>query len=112
MSKEKSTIAFEIELDANKVPERIEWQASDQPGSNECKAVMLSIWDEKDQNTLRIDLWNKDMQVDEMKRYMHQTLLTLSDTFERATGEKDMANSMREYCEYFAKQMGIMGPIG
>ena len=37
---------------------------------------MLSVWDAvKTQETLRIDLWTKDMPVDEMKLFFHQTLV-------------------------------------
>jgi gliding motility-associated protein GldC len=31
------------------------------------KAIMLSIWDSKVKESMRIDLWTKDMPVDEMK---------------------------------------------
>ena len=34
----------------------------------------MSIWDEKTKETLRIDLWTKDIRVDEMKHFFHQTL--------------------------------------
>ena len=47
--------------------------------NEEAKAVMLSVWDQKKQESLRIDLWTKDMPVDEMKLFFHQTLVTMSD---------------------------------
>jgi gliding motility-associated protein GldC len=56
---------------------------------------------------LRIDLWNKEMEVDEMKRFVHQTILTLADSFEKATGEKKMADTMRDFCEYYAEKLEI-----
>jgi gliding motility-associated protein GldC len=49
---------------------------------------MLSVWDSKSKESMRIDLWTKEMPVDEMKIFFHQTLVAMSDTFHRATGEK------------------------
>jgi gliding motility-associated protein GldC len=107
----KSEIKFEIELDENNVPERIVWNASDNKASAEAKAVILSVWDAQEQNTLRIDLWNKEMQVDEMKQFVHQTILTLADSFERATGEQKMAEMMRDFCDYYAKALDLKTPL-
>ena len=104
----QETIRFDIELDDNHVPEKIQWTASDQKRSSEVKAMILSVWDKQEQNTMRIDLWNKEMHVDEMKQFVHQTILTLADSFERATNEKAMADTMRDFCSYYAEKMNIM----
>ncbi len=101
-------IRFEITLDDNNVPEKINWTATDNGRSAEAKAMILSVWDKDEQNALRIDLWNKEMQVDEMKQFVHQTILTLADSFERATNEKAMADTMRDFCSYYAEKMNIM----
>ena len=106
-----SEIKFQIDLDENKVPERIYWEADDAGIRAEAKAMILSVWDKKEQNTLRIDLWTKEMQVDEMKQLVHQTILTLADNFERATGEKPMAETMRDFCSYFAEKMKLHPPL-
>jgi gliding motility-associated protein GldC len=106
-----SEIKFQISLDENKVPETIHWQADEAGVSAEAKAIILSVWDKKEQNTLRIDLWTKEMQVDEMKQFVHQTILTLADNFERATGEKPMAETMRDFCSYFAEKMKLLPPV-
>ncbi|MFM7106553.1 MAG: gliding motility protein GldC, partial [Flavobacteriales bacterium] len=74
---------------------------------SEIKALMLSVWDKKEGNTMRIDLWNKEMSVDEMKQFVHQTLLTMTDSFERATGDKRMADTMRDFCSYYAEKMNL-----
>jgi len=50
------------------------------------------------------------MMVDEMKMFYHQTLLTLADNFERATGEVEMSQDLRDFCDYFAKRMEIKPP--
>lgn len=100
-----SAINITVHLDENRVPERIDWEAEDGGIKSSSKAVLLSVWDEKEANTLRIDLWTKEMSVEEMKAFFHQNLLTLSDTFERATGESKMAAQMRDFGAYFAEHM-------
>ena len=100
-----SDIRLTVHLDENQVPERIEWEAEDTAAKSVSKAVLLSLWDEKEQNTLRIDLWTKEMTVEEMKAFFHQNILTQADTFERATGEGKMAAQMRDFAAYFAEHM-------
>jgi gliding motility-associated protein GldC len=104
----KSEIKFNVELDENRVPEKINWSAQDGGVANEeAKAMMLSIWDSNAQETLRIDLWTKDMPVDEMKKFFHQTLVAMADTFQRATADEKMADTMRDFCDYFAEKMEL-----
>ncbi len=106
-----SDINFKVHLDENQVPEKIEWAASDAAEESTCDAVMLSLWDEKEKNTLRIDLWTKEMTVDDMKRFFHQSIVTMADTFERATNEGEMAKEMREFGVNFAEKMGLIDPV-
>lgn len=107
----QSEIKFTIELDENKVPDTIAWNATDAGISNEdAKALMLSVWDPKSKETLRIDLWTKEMLVDEMKIFYHQTLLSMADSFERATNDKEVAEGMRMFAEDFAKRLRLMEP--
>jgi gliding motility-associated protein GldC len=106
-----SDITLRVTLDDNRVPERIDWTAEDGGTQSASKAVLLSIWDEQERNTLRIDLWTKEMTVEEMKAFFHQNILTMADTFERATGEGRMAAQMRDFAAYFAEHMlpGLKG---
>lgn len=106
-----SDITLRVTLDDNRVPERIDWTAEDGGMQSASKAVLLSIWDEHERNTLRIDLWTKEMTVEEMKAFFHQNILTMADTFERATGEGRMAAQMRDFAAYFAEHMlpGLKG---
>ena len=105
-----SEIQLSVQLDENKVPERIDWEAEDGATRSTSKAVLLSLWDEQERNTLRIDLWTKEMTVEEMKAFFHQNILTMADTFERATGEGKMAAQMRDFASYFAEHMlGVKG---
>lgn len=103
-----SEIKITVELDENRVPEKLAWSAQDGGvEQEEAKAMMLSVWDSKAQETLRIDLWTKDMPVDEMKLFFHQTLVAMSDTFQRATQDEKMADTMKDFCDYFAEKMEL-----
>jgi len=108
MTNHTSEIKIKVELDENKVPDTIHWTAKD-GGVNheEAKAVLLSLWDSKAQETLRIDLWTKEMPVDEMKVFFHQTLVAMADTFERATDNTKMSETMRDFCAYFAEKLEL-----
>ena len=102
----KSKIVLNVELDENRVPEKLNWSAQDGGVDNEeAKAIMLSVWDSNAQETLKIDLWTKDMPVDEMKLFFHQTLVTMSDSFLRATQDEKMAGDMKDFCDYFAEKL-------
>lgn len=103
-----SEIKFTVTLDDNKVPEKIDWHASDAHKESASKAIMISVWDAKDSNTLRIDLWTKDMMVDEMKQFYHQSLLSMADTFERATSEKEAAQAIRNFAQEFGVRMNLV----
>ncbi len=104
----KSKIELNVELDENRVPEKLNWSAQDGGVNNEeAKAIMLSVWDSKAQETLKIDLWTKDMPVDEMKLFFHQTLVTMSDTFLRATQDEKMTATMKDFCDYFAEKLEL-----
>ncbi|HEX9980076.1 MAG TPA: gliding motility protein GldC [Flavobacterium sp.] len=104
----QSEIKFKIELDENRVPETLSWTAKDGGIEGEpAKAVMLNVWDSNTKETLRIDLWTKDMPVDEMKLFFHQTLMAMSDTFRRATGDETMADTMKDFCDYFAEKLQL-----
>lgn len=108
MGNSTSEIKFFVELDENKVPEKLSWTAQDGGvQAEDAKAIMLSIWDSKAQESLRIDLWTKDMPVDEMKLFFHQTLVAMSDTFKRATDDEKMSDTMKDFCDYFAEKLEL-----
>jgi len=108
MSTITSEIKFLVELDENRVPEKLTWTAQDGGVQlEEAKAMLLSIWDSNTKETLRIDLWTKDMPVDEMKIFFHQTLVAMADTFERATQDEKMTATMKDFCDYFAEKLEL-----
>lgn len=105
----KSEINIQVGLNSNNLPIQMKWSAND-GGMNEApaSAFMLSIWDPKEKNTMKIDLWTKEMSIEEMKQFFHQTLLTMADTFEKATGEHLISEDLRDYCFHFASKMDIL----
>lgn len=106
----KSKIELEVSTDANHVPEQIEWKAELEQVNSEAKALMLSVWDKVENNALRIDLWTKEMTVDEMKHFFYRSLLGMADTFERATNEAEVSEDLRHFAHYFGVQMKIVQP--
>lgn len=103
-----SEITLRVGLDDNKVPEKLTWSAQDGGIDNEdAKAMLLSVWDSKKKESLKIDLWTKDMPVDEMKVFFHQTLVSLSDTFMKATQDEKMTATMKDFCNYFAEKLEL-----
>jgi gliding motility-associated protein GldC len=99
----KSTIAIDVEMDENRVPESITWNATDAgPGSaQKSKAMMLAFWDGAEKTALRIDLWTKTMMVDEMADFFYQTMMTMADTYGRATNQPEMVNEMKKFAQQF-----------
>jgi gliding motility-associated protein GldC len=108
MATHQSEITITVGLDENKVPEKIHWSAPDGGVDKEAsKALLLSVWDHQAKESLRIDLWTKDMPLDEMKLFFYQTLSAMADTFERATSDEKMSATMRDFCDYFAEKMEL-----
>lgn len=102
----ESKITVNVSLDENNIPEKLHWEASDGAQElSESKAAFLSFWDLKAKETLKIDLWTKDMESQEMKHFFHQTLLSMSDTLERAIGEDKMAGDLRDFCHHFKEKL-------
>jgi len=105
-----SEIKLKVGLDENRVPEKLTWSAEDGGIKNEdAKAMLLSVWDSTNKESLKIDLWTKDMPVDEMKIFFHQTLISLSDTFMKATQDEKMTATMKDFCDYFAEKLDLKG---
>lgn len=105
----KAEIKITVELDEKNVPENILWESTDSENKDQvaAKAMTLALWDHNYKNSMRIDLWTKDMPVDEMKRFFYETLQTMGDSFLRATGETNIVEDLRDYCAHFAEKMGI-----
>ena len=94
----QSTITIDVELDKDKVPKHISWKASDSTADTgqQSKAMMLSFWDGADKAAMRIDLWTKEMMVDEMADFFYQTIMTMADTYGRATNHEEIVADMKK----------------
>lgn len=103
----KSNIQFSIELDQQNVPEKIMWDATEKPdpGLSETKAISIALWDQSQKNTLRIDLWTKDMPVEEMKRFYIDCIGGMAQSVLSATGDEFMANEINTLCERMVKHV-------
>lgn len=103
-----SKITFDVELDKDHVPEKITWSATDNPEGNtpaETKAVSIALWDQTQKQSLRIDLWSKDMPVDEMKKFYIECLAGLGDSIKRSTGDEEMTNQVHELCDKLVEHL-------
>jgi gliding motility-associated protein GldC len=102
----KSNISIDVYLDDQKVPEQIKWKASDSNADMEqvAKAMMVAFWDGADKSALRIDLWTKEMMVDEMADFYYQLLMTMADTFNRATNQPELSEEMKVFAKDFMQK--------
>jgi gliding motility-associated protein GldC len=98
-----STITIDVEMDEGRVPAGIVWKATDAVGDKpqKSKAMMLSFWDGEEKTALRIDLWTKAMMVDEMADFFYQTMMTMADTYGRATNHVEIVNDMKKFAHEF-----------
>ncbi|MEM9895622.1 MAG: gliding motility protein GldC [Bacteroidota bacterium] len=98
---QKSEIKFVVELDDENIPEKIMWDADQKevPGLTETKSISLSLWDQENKNTMRIDLWAKDMPVDEMKHFYIDCLGGLAQSILNATGDEYMSQRINTLCD-------------
>jgi gliding motility-associated protein GldC len=107
----KSKIEIEVGLNKDNMPIEILWQSSDAPPSvpkQDAKALLLSFLDRPSRDTLKIDLWTTDCQVEEMDRLVYYTLRSLADTYFRATNNKEMAEQMQQFTRYFGEKTKII----
>jgi gliding motility-associated protein GldC len=105
-------IIFNINLDAEKTPENITWQATQAGNKPEpCKAMLVSIWDAEAKQTLKIDLWTKDMPLEEMNLFFYQTLHTMADTLKRSTNNEEAALNFKAFANMFGENTGVVKKI-
>ena len=102
----QSSISVDIILDEHKVPQNIQWSASDSTADikQDARAMMLAFWDAADKSALRIDLWTKDMMVDEMADFYYQTFMGMADTYLRATQNLEQTEDMKSFAKEFYKK--------
>ena len=108
-----SEIKFTVHLDEERVPDTITWDATEKSGNelSETKAVNISLWDPNAKNTLYINLWTKEMPVNEMKKFYIDSLGGMAQNILKATGDEFMANEMNDLCEKLVAYMEKQGEV-
>ena len=81
-----SDIHIKVQLDAQNVPEDIQWIAKDGgvDSYSQAKGILISFFEKESMDTLKLDLWTKEMQVVEMDRFVYQILRSLGQTYLKA----------------------------
>lgn len=99
----ESKITINVSLDEKKMPKQITWQATESSAESTrpAKAMILSFWDGTERTAMRVDLWTKEMMVDEMADFYYQTLITMADSYERATHQKELVSDMKKFAKEF-----------
>lgn len=99
----QSSINIDVKMDGDNVPELISWNATDTTvdKAQKAKAMMLAFWDSTDKTALRIDLWTKDMMVDEMADFFYQSFMTMAETYHRATKNDELVNDIKKFAKDF-----------
>lgn len=102
----QSSIKIDVLLDPNKVPQQISWSATDSNAdmAQKAKAMCIAFWDGADKTALRIDLWTKDMMVDEMADFFYQMFSTMADTYQRATKQDELSADIKKFANDFYKK--------
>ena len=102
----ETEIRIKVKLDDNNIPEQILWSAPDGGMKDQLsKAILLSFWDSQKKETLKMDLWTKEMPVDEMKTFVLQTFLSMKQSISKATGEENLINLIDDFCTEFEKRI-------
>ena len=102
----ETEITIKVNLDNNNIPEQISWSAPDGGMKDQpTKAILLSFWDSQKRETLKMDLWTKEMPVDEMKTFVLQTFLSMKQSISKATGEENLINLIEDFCVEFEKRI-------
>jgi len=106
--KHKNKVIFEVELDENRIPEKITWSADDADIKNApAEAIMISVWNDQTKETLRLDLWTKEMKLFEMRVFFYQTLKSMAEVYRRASNDDRMADTMLDFVDYFHEKLEL-----
>ena len=112
MKSRSAEIKLMVDLDGDRLPTKIEWQASDASGSGpiECQSIMLSVWDSESKTTAAIDLWTKDTTIEDLNLHFYQVFHKMADTYLRATKNTDIADFIHEFGNRFGRRLGLTNP--
>ncbi len=98
-----------VELDGDNLPTSIQWQATEGQGDGPmpCQTMLLSLWDSEQKTAAAIDLWTKDMTIDDMNMHFYQVFHKLAETYLRATKNAAVAQRIHEFGEGFGEALGL-----
>lgn len=103
-----STVNIQVHLNKESLPVAMEWRASDTPVDTQaCEAFLLAIWDDNTKQAMRLDLWTKNMKVNEMNHFFFQTFMTMGRTYEKATGDQKLGLKIRDFAQDFANKLEL-----
>jgi len=102
---DEKTIQIYVNLDKNRFPEKIEWEASDAGfgGRQDTNSFLLSVWDNEKQSALALNLWNEKMLVEDMNMHFFQTLHAMAESYRTATGNIALAQSIQDFAQKFGE---------
>jgi gliding motility-associated protein GldC len=105
MLRNTSEIRLSVHTD-NEGVDGIHWEADDapEPGEQQAAAMILALWDGEKRNAMRIDLWTKEMTIEDMNDFFFQTLLTMADTYKNATNNRDLMADIKAFAQEFAEK--------
>ena len=100
-------IHLRVQLDQDRLVESITWDATDKPqdASSSVKCFSLAIWDKDQRGTLRLDMWDKEMTMDEMNVFVVQAIGGLSELLVNATGNEGAARRVAEFAESLSRDL-------
>ena len=107
-------LTVDVAMDENMIPEEIVGKSNDEKNASEetASAALIYFWHKTQNETFNLDLWTKEMSVEEMNKMMFQMIMTIANTYERATSEDQIALAMRDFAEFFGEKTGIIPKTG
>ncbi len=105
-----SKIELNVHLDEGNIPAKIEWMATDSPSgkAEEAKAFFLSLWDGEKKEDKNIHLWTNDMTIEEMNHFFFRSMMLMSETYAKATGNQEEMMRIREFIIGFGQRNKVL----
>lgn len=110
MMSRTAEIKLNVDLDGDNLPTRIEWEASEagKDGPQSSQSMLLSLWDSDNRTAAAIDLWTKEMTVEDMNLFYYQVFHRLADSYLRATKNTDVAKLIHAFGDDFGHALGLL----
>jgi len=66
------------------------------------------MWDGEKKEALSIDIWTKEMTVQEMKFFTFQILLKMNEVIKKSTGDEKLVLEMQKFIKKFGIMMEVL----